>query len=239
MFSRIRKRFTYANVAMTLALIFAMAGGAYAAHKYIITSTKQISPKVLKQLKGTPGPAGKEGAPGKEGPAGKAGPAGVGQEGKEGLAGKDGARGATGPAGPTGPGGATGPTGPQGPLQAGKSEGGEWSMSSFAKNGELRGTTISFDIPLTTTLGPTKVHFIKPGEAAPTGCEGNVEKPIAVSGNLCVFAKIMQNLMEVPAFPPIQGFEPGAAADKSGAQLYLFPTGEGEVLAIGPWVVTG
>ncbi len=31
MFSRIRKRITYANLAMTLALVFAMTGGAYAA----------------------------------------------------------------------------------------------------------------------------------------------------------------------------------------------------------------
>ena len=43
-----RGRLSYANVAMTLALVFAMSGGAYAASKYVITSTKQISPKVLK-----------------------------------------------------------------------------------------------------------------------------------------------------------------------------------------------
>jgi hypothetical protein len=39
MFSKIRKRLTYANVAMTLALVFAMTGGAYAAKHYLITST--------------------------------------------------------------------------------------------------------------------------------------------------------------------------------------------------------
>jgi hypothetical protein len=53
MFSTIRKRITYANVALTLTLVFAMSGGAYAAGKYLITSTKQISPKVLASLKGT------------------------------------------------------------------------------------------------------------------------------------------------------------------------------------------
>ncbi|MFZ2051303.1 MAG: hypothetical protein WAU69_10295 [Solirubrobacteraceae bacterium] len=60
-----------------------MSGGALAASKYLITSTKQISPKVVKQLKGKVGPAGptgKEGAPGKEGAAGK-----EGKEGKEGA----------------------------------------------------------------------------------------------------------------------------------------------------------
>src|SRR5580693_7891888 len=48
MFSRIRKRLSYTNIVMTLALFFAISGGAYAASKVLITSTKQISPKVLK-----------------------------------------------------------------------------------------------------------------------------------------------------------------------------------------------
>lgn len=52
MLLRVRKRLTYANVAMTLALVFAMSGGAYAAKKYVISSTKQIKPSVLKQLQG-------------------------------------------------------------------------------------------------------------------------------------------------------------------------------------------
>jgi hypothetical protein len=72
-------------VTATLALFFAMSGGALAAEHYLINSTKQINPKVLKALKGnrgltgSTGSAGKEGVPGKEGPAGK--------EGKEGKAG--------------------------------------------------------------------------------------------------------------------------------------------------------
>jgi len=89
-----RTRITYANVAATLALVFSMSGGALAATHYLITSTKQISPKVLKKLKGATGPSGatgatgatgKEGPTGKEGAAGKEGPAG--KEGKEGAAG--------------------------------------------------------------------------------------------------------------------------------------------------------
>lgn len=80
------KRLTYANVAATLALVFSMSGGAIAASKYLITSTKQISPKVIKKLKGKAGPAGLPGPVGKEGPAGKEGVAG--KEGKEGKAGQ-------------------------------------------------------------------------------------------------------------------------------------------------------
>jgi hypothetical protein len=68
--SALRSRLTYANVVATLALVFAMSGGALAATHYLITSTKQISPKVLKKLEGREGAAG---AAGKEGAAGKAG----------------------------------------------------------------------------------------------------------------------------------------------------------------------
>jgi hypothetical protein len=88
MFSTIRRRFTYANVAMTLALVFAVSGGAYAASRYVITSTKQISPKVLKALRGAAGANGTNGAPGAQG-----------------AQGPQGAQGAAGPAGGAGPAG--------------------------------------------------------------------------------------------------------------------------------------
>jgi hypothetical protein len=81
----LKQRLTYANVAATLALVFSMTGGALAANHYLITSTKQISPKVVKALKGKAGPAGKDGLPGKDGAPGKEGSAG--KEGKEGLRG--------------------------------------------------------------------------------------------------------------------------------------------------------
>jgi hypothetical protein len=42
-----KRRLSYANVAMTVAVVFAMSGGAFAARKYVIISSKQISPKVL------------------------------------------------------------------------------------------------------------------------------------------------------------------------------------------------
>ena len=85
-----RKRLSYANVTATLALVFAMSGGAMAANHYLITSTKQINPKVLKKLNGQDGQAdrgdrsrrvrpdlrvrpGKEGLPDKDGQPGKKG----------------------------------------------------------------------------------------------------------------------------------------------------------------------
>ena len=94
MFSRVRRRLTYANVVMTLALVFAMSGGAYAAKHYLITSTKQISPKVLRALKGKAGPAGPAGVQGLAGAPGAVGkegaPGAVGKEGAPGIAGSNG-----------------------------------------------------------------------------------------------------------------------------------------------------
>ena len=48
-----REKITYANVAATLALVFAMSGGALAAKHYLVTKTNQISPTVLKSFNST------------------------------------------------------------------------------------------------------------------------------------------------------------------------------------------
>src|SRR5262245_1678495 len=81
MLRAIKRRITYANVAATLALLFAMTGGALAAKHYLVNSVKQINPKVVKQLRGKKGPkgaTGAPGAPGAPGAAGKEGPQGPG-----------------------------------------------------------------------------------------------------------------------------------------------------------------
>jgi hypothetical protein len=100
-----RRHLSYANVAATLALVFAMSGGALAANSYLINSTKQINPKVLKKLKGN---AGKVGANGAAGATGAAGPQGAG--GKEGPQGKEGGPGKEGTPGKEGKEGARGPS---------------------------------------------------------------------------------------------------------------------------------
>lgn len=79
-----RRRFGYAEVAATLALVLSMGGGAMAAQHYLISSTKQISPKVLKKLQGARGATGATGAVGatgglgQQGSTGATGPAGIG-----------------------------------------------------------------------------------------------------------------------------------------------------------------
>jgi len=86
MFSAIQKRLTYANVVATLALVFAMGGSAVAAKHYLVNSTKQINPRVLKRLEGRAGRAGATGPTGTPGATGAIGPAGAaGAMGKEGA----------------------------------------------------------------------------------------------------------------------------------------------------------
>ncbi|HWX88374.1 MAG TPA: collagen-like protein [Solirubrobacteraceae bacterium] len=89
-----RRRVNYANVTATLALFFALSGGAVAAKHYLITSTKQISPKVLSTLKGSTGAIGPRGATGAAGNEGKEGTPGA--PGKEGPKGEPGGSGISG-----------------------------------------------------------------------------------------------------------------------------------------------
>lgn len=109
MMSFITKRFTYANVAVTAALVFAMAGGAFAASNsghaakkakkasYVITSTKQIKPGVIATLKGKTGAAGATGPAGSAGAVGAKGATGAtGEKGAEGEPGEKGANGSPG-----------------------------------------------------------------------------------------------------------------------------------------------
>jgi len=139
---KLRPKFTYANVAATLALVFSMSGGALAAGHYLINSKKQINPRVLKALQGAKGPKGATGAAGAGGPTGAAGATGVtgleGKRGSEGLKGHEGLAGEpgdTGPTGTTGPQGATGPTGVTGEKGSEGTAGGEGKQGPTGEHG--------------------------------------------------------------------------------------------------------
>ncbi len=255
MFSIIRKRVTYANVAMTLALVFAMSGGAYAAGKYLITSTKQISPKVLKSLVGKTGPAGKNGAngangvngaPGEKGAQGPQGPQGV--EGKEGKAGEPGKEGKAG---------ANGTTGFTKTLPPGETETGTWSWFSPVQGAVA--IPISLTIPLSAKLAETQVHYINrsneevifpeatkgliftgPTEEKQksTQCLGSVEEPTAAPGNLCVYTgensgfELLNHLFQNPATPFPSTVETGTA----GTVMWMSVSANSD--AYGTWAVT-
>jgi len=90
------------NIVAWVALFIALTGTGMAASRYAITSTTQIKPGVLKQLRGARGAAGSTGAAGLGGP-----------QGKEGAGGPSGQKGATGPTGEGGK-GERGDTGPKG-----------------------------------------------------------------------------------------------------------------------------
>lgn len=225
MLSRIHKRLTYTNLAITLTLVFAMTGGAYAAKRYLITSTKQISPKVLKELKGNIGPSGmtgtngtngKDGAPGERGMAGRNGRDGesvtskevkVGDPacnklgGSEFKVGSDTPRFAcNGEKGESGE-----PWVPNNTLPAGATETGAWSFSDGAANIRFGIASISFTIPLKAPLtgttdangNPTQsqVHYLGENEKT-TECPGNDEEPKALPGNLCIYQSYEQGVKE-------------------------------------------
>jgi hypothetical protein len=250
MLSAIRKRMTPATVIATVALIFAMTGGAYAANKFLITSTKQISPKVLKALKGANGKTGANGL------AGPVGAAGVGTPGAQGPAGAAGAKGETGPGGAPGSEGKAGKEGKEGKagttgftetLPSGKSETGAWAVNAYnvPEGGEVVGP-ISFAIPLpsasssgTNGVVLSKAETDSGARPRPSGCEGTLEEPTAPAGKLCVYTRRGEvvNGSISSATTNLTGEGEGFQVAGAGVEASFFEEG-GKVQAYGTWAVT-
>jgi hypothetical protein len=154
------------SVIVTVALLFTMSGGALAANHYLITSTKQISPKVLKKLKGNAGKRGAKGAQGATGPQGPTGPAGA--------KGTDGSKGATGEAGFSA----------LSTLPSGASESGEYGIGTPGGTaGETLETSASFPIPLAEDAPESQV-ILTSVKTPVTHCSGPGH---ADKGFLCIY----------------------------------------------------
>ncbi len=242
----IRRNLTYANITATLALLFAMSGGALAASHYLITSTKQIKPSVLTALKGKAGPAGAAGAPGTQGPAGPQGPQGA--AGTNGTAGATGASGA-GKEGPTGKEGATGKEGKAGSpwtaggyLPKGASETGIWGTHFNPASTEPHAIVpLSFTIPLETAPNSEHVLLVAEGETKAGQCEGTAANPTAVAGYLCVYLAHPEGLEPEKLGLLAANVEGDGGASKSGALLFLDYEGKPpseEAFVGGSWAVT-
>ena len=260
MFSSVRRRLTYANVMVTFALVFAMSGGAYAASKFLITSTKQIKPSVLKQLQGRAGAKGAQGPVGPQGPAGAGG--GRGETGVAGAPGKEGAAGKNGENGKEGS-----PWTAGGTLPSGKTLTGEWGFFQSVAGSGVWGKGVSFALPLKEAPA---VHYInvsgkevgvaagKATETTPTQCMGSTSAPTANPGSLCVYASEETDLVEEstshgvfkggfgaewawPVAVESWGIEKGVVANTAsrfGFGVIALAKEEGVLRARGTWAVT-
>jgi len=210
------RRLSYANVTATLALVIALGGGtAWAAHTYLITSTRQIKPSVLEQLRGDRGPAG---LPGSAGSAGAAGAQGI-----------QGVQGATGPAGPF-----------PSSLAAGQTLTGTWvAGGQAAASGDVAVTQISFPFPLASAPTP---NVIASGGGSTAACPGTYANPQATSGNLCVYEAVALNVAAITTGKigdPANSSGPTDATSRFGVTVVADSSGSGGFVDAGTWAVTG
>jgi hypothetical protein len=247
MLSRIGSRVTYANITATLALVFGTSGGALAATHYLLNSTKQINPKVLKALKGQAGAAGPKGvggmlgAQGPEGKAGVNGTNGVGVTSREfeGAAGNCTVGGSEFMAANGTTFACNGRNGkePKEPpreeswpstLPSGKTETGTWGFVSDAEG--LTRVPLSFpvptDEPLEPTLGKGPVELLEPLATDPD-CPGSVDKPKAEPGFICVYSEELED--------PLSGQGP---VRTSGVVLIFKSNSTAPKIDEGTWAMT-
>lgn len=215
MFSLLKNRFGAPGVVSVIALVLAMAGGAWAAKGVIITKLNQIAPNVQKQLKGKAGAQGPQGLPGAAGAAGAKGD--VGSQGSQGPPGNSvklsaapeceeggtkltvGAEsqhvcnGKEGEPGPSGEPWTAGGTLPKGATETG-------TFAATANAALQLWAQAPFPIPLSAPLDSSHVVFHIHGYDGEDGigaeheiCPGKALNPKAKEGYLCVYIGIFES----------------------------------------------
>jgi hypothetical protein len=267
MLSKLKGRFGLPGVLAVIALVFAMTGGAYAAKKYVITSSKQISPTALKAIaKKARGPRGAAGPQGPAGPAGSGTPGPAGPAGPQGPKGDKGADGTSVTAADELPGsncatggvkftstsgtnyacnGADGsPWTAGGTLPVGSTETGMFAgtgTTGATDNASLLLAPISFDIPLSAALDGAHAVFVPTGGPNPdsTHCGGSVDAPTAASGYLCVYEAV-RNVGGAGTLTPAGVLDSSLSpgAGTTGAVVAYTGFADGNFVT-GTWAVTG
>lgn len=238
--SWISRRTSPATMVAVIALVFAMAGGAYAAKRYVITSTNQISPKVLKALAGKAAPKGASGAAGAQGAAGVQGPGGAqGASGSQGSAGPKGEQGERGSEGPRGLKGEPGQTGFTDKLPSGKTETGTWTVGAFGLSKPANVVaSISFPIPLATGGEAVLLNEAETEAGAGTsGCTGTLAAPTAPKGKLCIYTWFEDN-EQLSFAPEVKTPEGESTFQTSGSYILFAVNAGGHANASGVWAVT-
>jgi len=210
------KRGSYANVVSTVALALALGGGtAWAAHHYMITSTNQIKPTVLKSLRGEHGSPGVPGTPGATGPAGLVGATGA-----------------------TGSSGATGPAGPLlTTLPHGATETGTYAADGTAPSTAVVNVTASISFPIPLASAPTP-NFMAQGAVPTTNCPGSASAPTAAAGQLCVYEAADRGVGTVILYTPLAGTAPASAPGGVAVFIESNATGQVDFFSSGTWAVT-
>jgi hypothetical protein len=196
--SRIHQRLGTAGFIISIiALVAALAGGAYAASGGLTGKQKKEVTAIAKKYAGTPGKSGTNGTNGTNGaPGGKGDTGATGPEGKQGPEGKEGPVGAHGksvivvneaPAHCANGEGVTyevegsgtpnevcssagGSAGLPKTLRPEETETGTWATGIRMAASQFAYAPISFTIPLAAELDSTHVKIVKVGEAAPSEC---------------------------------------------------------------------
>lgn len=186
-----------------LALVFAMAGGAFAAKGALTGKQKKEVAKIAKkEAKRFAGKPGAPGAAGAQGPKGDTGAAGA--KGATGAAGANGTNGTNGSNGAAGEAGFCSLGNTECKLPPGATLTGEWMFGApsgpvLGNSGEEALATISFPLKVPADASSHLTFewiglesWLEPGESYDTtDCPGSVSNPEAEPGFLCVYAAVV------------------------------------------------